>query len=110
MQVYAQMRDWGDCIVDNVPTVKCAEVLFGNLLFMSSTLFLIVLFLMLVLGGYYYLTSFGSPEKVKKAQTTMRYAFLGGGLYLAGFVILRLIDVIFLGGHGALFRFEIPSP
>jgi hypothetical protein len=114
LSVSAQVKDWNSvpgCIVDNVPTLKCLEVVYGNLLFMSSTILMIVLFLMFLWGGVTYLTSFGSPDKMKKAQGTIKYALLGFVLYLSAFVIIKTIDVVFLGNRGTLFQFSIgPSP
>lgn len=111
--VYAQIKDWNSvpgCIVDNIPTLKCLEVVFGNLLFMSSALIILILFIMFMVGGFTYLTSFGDAEKIKKAQGTLKFAIIGLVLYLSSFLILRTIDYAFLGGKGKIFQFEIPGP
>lgn len=109
--VFAQIRPWGDCVVDGVPTLKCVQVVFGNILFMSSALIILVLFIMFVMGAFRYLTSFGNPEKVKKAQGTFRYAIIGLLLYLSAYLILNVICFLFLGGIGSsckLFQLGIP--
>ena len=112
--VYAQgIQEWGDCVVDGVPTLKCLEVVFGNILFMASALVVLVLFIMFVVGAFRYLTSFGNPENVKKAQGTLRYALLGFILFISAYLILNVICFLFLGGIGSsckLFKFEIPGP
>ena len=111
--VYAQVREWGDCVVDGVPTLKCLEVVFGNILFMSSALIILVLFIMFVVGAFRYLTSLGNPENLKKAQGTLRYALLGFILFISAYLILNMICFLFLGGIGSkckLFKFEIPGP
>lgn len=112
--VYAQgIQEWGDCVVDGVPTLKCLEVVFGNILFMSSALVVLILFVMFVVGAFRYLTSFGNPENVKKAQGTLRYALLGFILFISAYLILNVICFLFLGGVGSnckLFKFEIPGP
>jgi hypothetical protein len=111
--VYAQIREWGPstgtggCMVDGVPTLKCLEVVFGNILFLSSAFIILVLFIMLVFGSFQYLTSFGSAEKVKKAQGTIRMAVVGFVLFISTYLILRIIDVLFLGGVGKIFQFSI---
>jgi hypothetical protein len=113
--VFAQIENWdtevsqGGCLVDGVPTFKCLEVIFGNILFMASALVVLLLFIMLVIGGFNYLTSFGSAEKVKKAQGTIRFAIIGFALFLLSYFILFIIDFLFLGGKGEIFKFEIPS-
>lgn len=106
--VYAQgIKDWGSCVVDGVPTLLCLEVVFGNLIFMASTLIVFVLFIMIVVGAFQYLTSFGDPGKLKKAQGTLRYAVAGFVLFLASFIIIKVIDTLFLGGQGTLFQLNL---
>jgi len=112
--VYAQaVSDWGPaggtggCLVDGVPTLKCFEIVFQNILTMASGLIFVALFIMFVVGGFNYLTSMGSPEKLKKAQGTLRYAIVGLVIFLASFLILNVIDALFLGGAGNIFKFKI---
>lgn len=110
MIVYAQaLSEWGDCVVDGVPTLKCFEVVFGNILVMSSAFIVLVLFIMFILGSFRYLTSFGNAEKVKKAQGTLRYALIGFILFISAFLILKIIDIIFLGGGGTIFQFNLDA-
>lgn len=114
--VYAQtLQEWGDpnvigssgCLVDGVPTLKCFEIVFGNILLMASSLIGLVLFIMFVVGSFSYITSLGNPEKIKKAQGTLKYAIFGLVLFVCSFLILKIIDVIFLGGHNRIFQFTI---
>ena len=95
------------CMVDGVPTLKCFEVVFGNILVMASGLIVFVLFIMLVTGSFSYITSLGNPEKLKKAQGTLKYALVGFILFISTFVILKIIDVLFLGGQNKIFMFQI---
>ncbi|OGK19915.1 hypothetical protein A3C23_04405 [Candidatus Roizmanbacteria bacterium RIFCSPHIGHO2_02_FULL_37_13b] len=108
MIVYAQIKEWGDCVVDGVPTLKCLEVVFSNLLTMASALVIVILFIMMAVGALKYLTSAGDPEKLKGAQGTIKYALFGLGLFIASFIIIKTIDILFLGGQGKLFEFTIP--
>lgn len=105
----APKTTWTNCVIDGVPTLKCLEIIYGNLIFLSSSFVLLVLFIMVLVGGFNYLTSLGSPEKIKKAQATLRYAIIGFILYIGAFLILTIIDTVFLGGQGTILRFEIPS-
>lgn len=93
--------------VPSVPTLKCVEVIFGNILVMASALIVLVLFIMFIIGSLNYLTSGGNPEKLKKAQATLTYAIIGTLLFLGSFIILKIIDVLFLGGTGKLFELKI---
>lgn len=104
------IQKWEDlpgCMVDGVPTLKCLEVVFGNILVMASGLIILVLFIMFVIGAFNYLTSFGNPEKVKKAQGTLKFAIIGFILFTSSYLILRVIDLLFLGGTGQIFRFQL---
>jgi len=103
------IQEWGSCVVDGVPTLKCLEVVFGNILVMASAFIILVLFIMFVVGSFSYLTSFGNPEKVKKAQGTLKFAIIGFALFISSYLILRIIDFLFLGGAGNIFKFELPS-
>ncbi len=101
--VYAQIKDWdptgtgtGGCVVDGVPTLKCLEIVFGNILFMSSFFIILVLFIMFVVGSFRYLTSFGNAERIKKAQGTLKYALIGFILFVSAFLILTIIQTLFL--------------
>ncbi len=111
-QVHAQaLQNWDSgpesCIVDGVPTLKCFEIVFGNILVMASSLIGLTLFIVFIIGSFNYLTSLGNPEKIKKAQGTLRYAIMGLILFVSAFLILKIIDVLFLGGNGTVFNFTI---
>lgn len=109
--VHAQaVQEWGGCVVDNVPTLKCFEVVFGNILIMASGFVGLVLFIMFLTGAFTYLTSLGNPEKIKKAQGTLKYALVGFILFVGSFLILKIIDVIFLGGTNKIFQFSVGGP
>ena len=101
------VNEWGSCVVDGVPTLKCFEVVFANILNIASALIIVVLFIMIIIGAFHYLTSLGNPEKLKKAQGTLQYAVVGLVIFLGAFLILKVIDTLFLGGCGRLFRFQI---
>jgi len=103
------IQDWSGCVVDGVPTLKCLEVVFSNILVMASAFVILVLFIMFIVGSFTYLTSFGNPEKVKKAQGTLKFAIIGFALFVGSYLILRIIDFLFLGGNLTIFKFELPS-
>jgi len=117
LTVSAQIQDWDQtasggtsCVVDGVPTLKCLEIVFGNILFMSSFFIIIVLFIMFVVGSFRYLTSFGNAERIKKAQGTLKYALIGFILFVSAFLILTIIDTLFLGGAKNIFQFNLETP
>lgn len=109
--VHAAISEWGDCVTpEGVPTLKCLEVVFGNIIFMSTGLIILALFIMFIIGAFQFLTSLGNPERIKKAQGTLKFALLGFILFMSAFLILKTIDVLFLGGAGKIFKFEIGGP
>ena len=68
------------------------EDVFGSLVTSLLALGGIVLFLMLLSGGFKYLTSGGDPKATEGAQKTLTYA-IGGMVLLAGsYMILRIIS------------------
>ncbi len=112
--VHAAETTWQNCMggisttdLTGAPTLKCAEIIFERVLIFLSSLVIVVLFLMFVVGSFTYLTSFGNPEKVKKAQSILKYAIVGFILFICAFLILKTIDLLFLGGYGEIFQFRI---
>jgi hypothetical protein len=119
------IQDWdptgtgnGGCMVGGVPTLKCLEVVFGNILTMASAFIVLTLFIMFVMGAFRYLTSFGNAEKVKKAQGTLKMALIGFILFVSAFLILTIVQYLFIGDPNDttnpnypnvpnLFKFEI---
>ena len=65
---------------------------------------------MFVVGSFRYLTSFGNAERIKKAQGTLKYALIGFILFVSAFLILTIIDKLFLGGDGNIFKFNLETP
>ncbi len=108
--VYAQERTtWENCTYDGVPTFKCLEMIFENILGLATNFIVLVLFIMFVNGAFQYLTSFGNADKVKKAQGTLKFALLGFIIFMSAFIILKIIDILFLGRQGKLFQFSIDT-
>jgi len=121
-RIFAQIRDWNDldgdgplvadatgntCLVNGGPTLKCFEVVIGNLLFISNALILLVLFIMFVLGSFRWMMSLGQPEKLEHAKKTFNWAIIGLVVYASAYIILFTIDQLFLGGSGDIFRLKI---
>ena len=97
-------------MVGDVPTLKCFESVFSNILSVASVFIILVLFIMFVVGSFRYLTSFGNAEAIKKAQGTLKYALIGFILFVSAFLILTIIDTLFLGGQKNIFQFNLETP
>lgn len=68
------------------------ETVFGSVVTSLLALGGFLLFLMLLSGGFKYLTSGGDPKATEGAQKTLTYA-IGGLVLLAGsFIILKIIE------------------
>lgn len=68
------------------------EALFGNVVSAILGLAGIVLFLMLIVGGFRYITSGGDPKSAGAARGTLTFAIVGLVFIAAAFLILRLIE------------------
>ena len=78
---------------DDVAQLQDLEGVFGNVVNFVLGLAGIVLFIMLILGGYGYITSGGDPKKIESARNTLTYA-IGGMIFIAlAYLILKFIEV-----------------
>lgn len=103
-------KDWASCLQTvngvEVPTLKCLEVVFSNILTVSISLAILALFVMLLIGGFKYLTSGGDQKATATAQQTMTSALIGIVLLALAFIIFKLIEQ-FTGVN--VTKFEIPQ-
>ena len=73
--------------------LRYLECVFGNVINVVLGLAGIVLFVMIILGGFSYITSGGDPKKVESARNTLTYA-IGGMIFIAlAYLILKFIEV-----------------
>lgn len=106
------MKDWAGvpCIKTingvDVPTFKCFEGLFAQILTVVISLAILALFVMLTVGGFKFLTSGGDPKATTSAKQTMTYAIAGIALMAIAYIIFRLIEV-FTGV--TITKFSIPG-
>lgn len=80
--------------IDGAATISGLECVFSNIVQVVLAFGGIVLFLMLILGGFKYITAGGNPQAVEGAKKTLTYA-VGGTILLAlSFLILVVIQQI----------------
>jgi hypothetical protein len=92
--VHAQ-DDWGgDCVIGDVATIRGISCLISNMLSASLSLLGLLFFLMLLVGGFKYLTSGGDPKGVDSAKGTITAALVAIFLVIIGWFGLRLIAEI----------------
>ena len=79
--------------INGVATLKGFEGIFENAISAILSFAAILLFILLIVGGYKYITSGGNPKSVESAKMTLTYA-IGGMLLIAlAFLILQFIEV-----------------
>jgi len=76
--------------------------LINRLLTFLIPLVVIILFFVLVWGGFDFLTSQGSPEKIKSGRGKITAGIIGFVLFLLSFLIVRLLSGIFGVGQEIL--------
>jgi len=79
------------------------EVVFANIVAAILGFAGIALFILLIIGGFKYITAGGDPKAVDGAKKTLTYAIAGFVLIASAFLILRFIEV-FTGLNVTVFR------
>lgn len=80
--------------INNVATFQGFEDIFANLVLAILGLAGLALFIMLLIGGFKYITSGGDPKSAEAAKLTLTYAIGGMVLIASAFLILRFVGVI----------------
>ncbi|OGM28032.1 hypothetical protein A3D00_05480 [Candidatus Woesebacteria bacterium RIFCSPHIGHO2_02_FULL_38_9] len=74
--------------------IKDLEVVFANIVVTILTLAGIGFFIMLLVGGFSWMTGGGDPRKIEAARNTLTYAVAGLIVVALAFLILRTIAEI----------------
>lgn len=90
-----------------VVTLQCLECIFLAILHIAIRLAGLAVFIMLIIGGFKYLTAAGDPKSAQAAKNTITYAIFGLVLILFAWFILYFIEY-FTGVK--VTEFTIPSP
>lgn len=91
---------------NDVATIGSVVPLFQNIIQAVLAFSGIILFAMLVFGGFTFLFSGGDPKQVQKAQGTISNAIIGLVVVLASYLILKTIEV-FTGVN--VTKFSLPQ-
>ncbi len=84
----------GSEIVDGVLTIQGFQYIFENIVTVILSLAGIVLFILLITGGFKLITAGGEAPKIQEAKNTITFAIAGIVLIALSFLILRVIYVI----------------
>jgi len=96
----------GTVIANDVATFKAFEPIFRNILSLAMIAGALVCFIMLIVGGFRFMTSGGDPKKTAAAGGTLTYAILGLVMFIGAWFIMKFIRE-FTGVDVTVF--EIPS-
>lgn len=92
---YAVLVGWDpECVEDNVPTFLGFKCLLKNIIASVLGIAGIVLFVMLIFGGFRYLTAGADPEAAESAKKIITYAVLGFVMLIVSYLIILLIAQI----------------
>jgi TRAP-type C4-dicarboxylate transport system permease small subunit len=94
--------------VDDVATLRGLEGLVENITRSLLYVAAIVLFVMLLVGGFKFITSGGDPKGLDSARKTITYALIGIILIACAYLVLVLIRQI--TGNTNILNFEIRVP
>ena len=98
--------DWSNTTGETPAKISDLEVVFSKILSIAIPGAGIAAFIMLIAGGFKYLTSGGNPKKSQEAQQTITYAIIGLILLVSAYIIINFIST-FTGI--SLQTFEIPK-
>ena len=89
-------------------TLRDFEATFYNLLTAILAFAGITVFLMLIIGGFRYITSGGNPQSTESAKNTITYAIAGLLVIALAYIIIRVIqEFVFTGTDINLLDFRI---
>src|SRR4030066_325302 len=97
------------CNVDpsGIATINNLGCLFERIVSYALGFAGIVLFILLIIGGFRYITSGGDPKAVEGARKTLTSAVTGLVLVLVSFIIMLLISAI-TGVDVTVFHISLP--
>lgn len=103
-------KDWGECVVAGVATLRCIWPLFNNVVNASIILSGVVALYFIIMGGIKYITSRGDPEAIEGARKTITFALIGLVFIIFSFVIFNffLYDLIGIKNEGI--SYPAPTP
>jgi len=90
-------------VVDGIATIQGFEKVFSNILVTVLSLAAVVLFVMLIVGGFKYITAANDPKAAEAAKKTVTYAIAGIVVIALSYLILATIQT-FTGAPVTTFK------
>jgi len=102
---------WTSCLIDGVPTLKCLEVVFQNILLALGGLIFAILLVLFVYGSITILTAGDNAEKLKKGKGIFTSAIIGVVVIAGAYVILLALEqVLGISGLTTFTIHEVAAP
>ena len=89
---FALAQDWSDSTRETPAKIQDLVVIVQRILNIVVRLAGIAVFIMLIIGGFQYLTAGGDPKKTQAASNTLTYAIFGLVAVIAAWFILLFIE------------------
>ena len=80
--------------ISDVPQLADLNTIFANILGVAARLAGLAALIMILMGGFKYLTSGGDPKATEQAKHTLTWAIFGLAALVGSWFILRLIESI----------------
>lgn len=87
------ITEWSNKSGDQPAQLKDLEVIFERILNVAAELAILAVFIMLVIGGFKFLTSGGDPKATEAAKNTLTYAIFGLIALIGIWLILKFVEV-----------------
>lgn len=108
VQAQTEWTEVNGCLSDGAATLQGINCLFENIVVIAIQLTGLAMFVMLIIGGFKYLTAQGDPKAIESAKTTLTRAILGLILAISAWMIILFISR-FTGVEGIL-EFNVSLP
>ena len=90
---FALAQDWSNAANPNEPAkIQDLAIIIQRILNIAVRLAGIAAFIMLIVGGFQYMTAGGDPKKAQAASSTLTYAIFGLVAVIAAWFILLFIE------------------
>jgi len=98
---------WSDPTGEDPAKLKDLEVIFERIVKIAGVGAGFALFVMILVGGFAFLTSGGDPKKAEQGRNTLTFAVLGLVLLIGAYLILRFVAEF--TGVSSILKFKIPG-
>ena len=92
MMPFVWAQEWSDPTGETPATIQDLTIIVQRILNIAVRLAGLAAFIMLIVGGFQFLTAGGDPKKTQAASSTLTYAIVGLVVVIAAWFILLFIE------------------